>query len=126
MATISNRSRFRLTVKNRDDLERTFPYSVESKVKEYVRKLRAQGFSPKVSRLNDSFEIKIRQKGFKDLSFSVSSYEEAEDFITQIESERKRGIFIDYTKGWNISFSNLLQRYLVEEAPRLKGFESAA
>lgn len=126
MATITNRSRFRITVRNRADLEHTFPYSGESKVKDYFSKLKAQGFSPKISRPDDSFEVKIRQKGFKDQNLTVSSYEDAELLITQIESERKRGLFIDYTKGWNISFADLLRRYLLEEAPRHKSFETLA
>jgi integrase len=126
MATITNRSRFRVTVKNRNDLEQTYPYSSESKVKDYFKRLKDQGFSPKISRLDDSFEVKIRQKGFKDQNLTVSSYEDAELLITQIESERKRGLFIDYTKGWNISFADLLRRYLLEEAPRLKSFETLA
>ena len=36
MATIFNRSKFCVRVKNRDDLERIFSYSAAAKLKKYV------------------------------------------------------------------------------------------
>lgn len=126
MATIFNRSQFCVRVKNRDDLERVFPYSAAAKLEDHVKKLKEQGFQPKLSLANDRFEVKIRQKGFKSLELSATSYEDAEQIVTQIEAERTRGLFIDYGRGWKTTLADLLRRYLVEEAPRQKSFESAA
>lgn len=126
MATIFNRSQFYVRVKNRDDLERIFPYSAAAKFKDYVEQLKEQGFQPKLSRANNRFEVKIRQKGFDPLELSATSYEEAEQIVTQIESERKRGLFIDYGRGWKVTLADLLRRYLIEEAPRQKSFETTA
>ncbi|MFH1818672.1 MAG: integrase [Pseudomonadota bacterium] len=126
MATVSNRSRFSVSVPKRPDLARTFPYTAENKAKTYLRQLKADGHQPSISRLNDRFEVKIRQKAGKDQYITVNSYEEAELVVSQIESERKRGLFIDYIEGWTVSFADLLRRYLREEAPRHKSFETTA
>ncbi len=103
MATVVNRSRFSVTVARRADLARTFPYNAEKKALAYVAKLRAQGHQPKLSQLNDRFEVKIRQKTGKSQNITVGSYDEAELVVNQIEGERKRGLFVDYPEGWKVS-----------------------
>ena len=51
MATIENRSRFIVTVANRDDLLKTFPHSKRADAMAYVRQLSTEyGFKPKLSR----------------------------------------------------------------------------
>ena len=61
MASIENRSRFKVAVQNRDDLTLTFAHSAVAAVKAYIEELKANGFKPKVSRLNDSFAVRVRQ-----------------------------------------------------------------
>ena len=43
MASIENRSRYTVTVKNRDDLTREFPFSKSKAIETHVAALREQG-----------------------------------------------------------------------------------
>lgn len=52
MAVIENRSRFRVSVKNRDDLTKNFSYNKRKDVESYMRQLRAQGLKPKAAQLD--------------------------------------------------------------------------
>lgn len=126
MPTIQNRSRFRVTVKNRDDLTQLFPYNQQAQVKTYIHDLKAQGFKPRLDRTNDAFEVRIRTRGFADQSKTFKSEAEAESFINKVDEERKRGLFVDYTGGWKVTFASLVERYIREEAPKHKGFEMEA
>ena len=121
MASIENRSRFKVAVQNRDDLTLTFTHSAVKAVKAYVEELKAKGFKPKLSRLNDSFAVRVRQVGYPDQTLFAASEDEAVEIQQRIESERRRGLFIDYGKARRFSFGDLLARYLREEAPRHKG-----
>lgn len=123
MASIENRSRFKVTVQNREDLTQTFTHSAFKAVKAYVEALKSQGFKPKASRLNDSFAVRVRQVGYPDQTFFTDSEQEAVEIQLRIESERRKGLFVDYGKARRLSFGDLLTRYLREESPRHKGFE---
>lgn len=122
MASIENRSRFMVTVTNRDDLTKTFPHNATNAVRAYIEQLRGMGFKPKAARLNDAFLVRVRQVGYPDQTLSASSEQEALDIEERIKSERRRGLFVDYGKGRRFTFGDLLTRYLREEAPRHKGF----
>ena len=123
MASIENRSRFKVTVQNRDDLTQTFTYSAVKAVKAYIAELKGKGFKPKASRLNDSFAVRIRQVGYPDQCLFAATEQEAIDIQQRMESERRQGLFVDYGKARRVSFGDLLTRYLREESPRHKGFE---
>lgn len=123
MARIENRSRFIVTVKNRGDLSKTFPFDATDAVKAYIADLTAQKFKPKASRLNDTYLVRFRAVGHPDMNLTVGSEEEAAELEQRIESERRTGLFIDYTKGWKYSFADLMARYLRDEAPRQASFE---
>lgn len=123
MAYIENRSRFKVTVHNRGDLTRTFPFDAQEAVKAYVGELKLQKYKPKASRLNDAYLVRFRTTGYADMNLTVESEEEAVELEQRIEAERRRGLFIDYTKGWKFTFGDLLARYLREEAPRQASFE---
>lgn len=123
MASIENRSRFKVTVQNRDDLTLTFTHSAIKAVKTYVEELKAKGFKPKLSRLNDSFAVRARQVGYPTQTLFAASEDEAVEIQQRLESERRKGLFIDYGKARRFSFGDLLARYLREESPRHKGFE---
>ena len=122
MASIENRSRLKVSVKNRDDLTRTFIYTAKKAVRAYAQELKNRGLKPKLSSLDDSFAVRIRQIGYADQCLFAASSQEAVEIKQRIESERRRGILTDYTAGWNISFADLLTRYLREVSPRHKGF----
>lgn len=123
MARIENRSRFTVTVKNRGDLAKTFPFDATEAIKAYISELNAQKLKSKVSRLNDAFLVRFRTIGHPDMNLTVGSEAEAVELEQRIEAERRTGLFIDYGKGWKYSFADLMARYLREEAPRQASFE---
>lgn len=120
MASIENRSRYTVTVKNRDDLTQEFPFNKSKAIQAYIVKLREQGFKPKLSQAENLFLVRIRQKGYDEDQVMRNSREEADAYIKKIEEERHRGLFIDYTAAHKTSFASLLVRYLEEEVPKLK------
>lgn len=122
MATIEDRSRIEVRVKNRADLTKAFPFNADKAIKAYIADLRAQGFKPTVRSLSDTFLVRIRQVGYPELTFTVNSQDDAVQAVTKIEEERKRGLFIDYAAAWKVTFADLLIGYLTEVAPRTKGF----
>jgi integrase len=123
MASIENRSKVQVTVKNRDDLTKSFEYSAAGAVKAYVAQLKAQGLKPKLASLNNHYVIRARQVGYPTLTLYASSEDEAIEVQQRIESERRRGIVIDYGLARRTTFADLMIRYLREEAPRHKSFE---
>lgn len=124
MADINNRSRYTVSVKQRDDLYREYPYNKLAEAKAYCRELVAQGFKPRLAQLDDTFAIRIRQKGHRPLNITARSAQEAEDIVNRIEAERRQGLFIDYTKAHQVSFADLIGRYMKEEGPKHKGWET--
>jgi hypothetical protein len=92
MASIENRSRFIVTVKQRDDLRRSFPYNREAELQAYVAKLRLDGFKPKLERTQDSYSIRIREAGTTTQCLYASSEQEAIDITQQLELERRNGL----------------------------------
>ena len=120
MAELTNRSRFRITVRNRDDLARHFSFTQMPAARAYLEELRAMGLKPKGEQLDEHWLVRIRQRGHKPLQATFSSQVEAEDFIEQVAAERKRGLFVDYTVSLKATLGDLMVRYLLDEAPRHK------
>ena len=123
MASIENRSRYQVSVKNRDDLTKTFSHSSKSKAEEYLRSLAAQKLKPKLSRLDDNYIIRVRKNGLDEQVLYATSLKEAELVKAKLKVEHSQGLFIDYSKAQNTTFADLLIRYLREETPRNKSFE---
>jgi len=123
MASIENRSRIQVTVKNRDDLTKQFAYSADKAIQVYVQKLRDEGLKPRLTSLNDHYVVRTRSVGAKNQCIVAHSEAEAVDIKHRLESELRRGLFIDYGSGQKASLADLLVRYLREEAPRHKSFE---
>jgi integrase len=123
MASIENRSKVQVSVKNRDDLTKTFEYSADKAIKAYVEQLKTQGYKPRLASLNNHYAIRARQVGYPDLCLFASSEAEALELKQRIESERRRGIIIDYGLARRTTFADLLIRYLHEESPRHKSFD---
>lgn len=123
MASIENRSKVQVSVKHRDDLTKTFEYSADKAIKAYVEQLKAEGYKPRLVSLNNHYAIRARQVGYPDLCLFASSEAEALELKQRVESERRRGIIIDYGLARRTTFADLMIRYLQEESPRHKSFE---
>jgi glycerophosphoryl diester phosphodiesterase len=123
MASIENRSRIQVTVKNRDDLTKQFAYSADKAIQVYVQKLRDEGLKPRLTSLNDHYVVRTRSVGAKNQCIVAHSEAEAIDIKHRLESELRRGLLIDYGSGQKASLADLLVRYLRQEAPRHKSFE---
>lgn len=120
MATIANRSRFRVTVKNRPDLTAHFPFNRLKAVQDCMQALRAQGHRPRVEQLDERWLVRIREKGQKPQFATFASLELAQAFIRRLEEERGRGLFVDYTASLKVTLADLVVRYLLEESPKNK------
>jgi len=73
MAHIANRSRFRVTVKNKPDLTQHFSFSKVAAVEAYMKELRAQGYKPRAEQLDESWLVRIRELGHKPLEATFES-----------------------------------------------------
>lgn len=120
MAHIANRSRFRVTVKNKPDVTRHFSFDKLDAVEAYMKELRGQSFKPRVVQLDESWLVRIRDKGHKPLEATFSSEAAAIQFIDKTTEERKRGLFIDYTSALKVTFADLIVRFLLDEAWKTK------
>ena len=123
MASIENRSHYQVTVKNRDDLTKTFTHSAKKTAEEYCESLKAQKLKPRLARLDDGYVVRDRSVSRKNQTLHASSAAEAEDIKNKLESEHRRSIFTDYATGYRTTLAELLIRYLHEESPRHKSFE---
>jgi len=123
MASITNRSRFFVSVKGRDDLHREFPCHRLAAARAYHAELAAQRLKPRLGQYEDTIEIRIRQKGWPALNYTAGSIAEAERVVHKVEEERSRGLFRDYTKAHQVTFADLIRRYSAEEGPKHKGWE---
>lgn len=122
MASINNRSRYFVHVKN-PDLNRDFPFNRVNDAKAYYAQLVAQKYKPTLGQYEDCWEVRIQQKGYPNFSTTARSLKEANDTVATIELERSRGLFRDYTKAHQVTFVDLIRRYMAEEGPRHKGWE---
>jgi integrase len=122
MATIQNRSRFRITVKNNAGLTREFSYNRLPAVEAYMADLRQRGCKPRVEQLADCFEVRIRQRGYAPICMTFGSEFEAANFVKRVEEERNRGLFVDYTKAHNVTLAELLVRFLRAESSTRRSY----
>jgi integrase len=114
MATIQNRSRIVVSVKNRPSDTRYFPFNATDKAQAYVSELRKQGFRPKAKQEEDTWEVRIRQKGYPSQNVTFQSERDAKAFAAKLDSERSTGLIRDYTKARQVTFAHLLVRYMRE------------
>lgn len=121
MASIENKSRTQISVARRPELTKLFPHDKTDAAGAYLAELKQAGHEPLMSVLDEAFLVRFKVNG-KRRSKTARSFAEAQAVQKQIEAEQHRGLFIDYTKAHQTKFHKLLERYLREEAPRLKGF----
>ncbi len=122
MASIENRSRFLVTVKNKPELERSFSYNRVNELKAYLAELKEKGLKPKLARSNDAFAIRSRDAGHQNQCLFAHDEQEAIDFKNKLETEHRCGLFTDYSQARQSTFADLLMRYLNEESPKHKSF----
>lgn len=60
MASIENRSRFRVGVSRKPELTRTFPFSKTKAATAYAQSLKTQGYQPFAERTNDRYTVRSR------------------------------------------------------------------
>ncbi|MFL9961603.1 site-specific integrase [Paraburkholderia sediminicola] len=123
MASINNRSRYFVRVKKPVDLNRDFPFNRVNDAKAYYAHLVAQKYKPTLGQYEDCWEVRIQQKGHANFSTTARSLKEANNIVDTIRLERERGLFRDYTKAHQVTFVDLIRRYMAEEGPKHKGWE---
>lgn len=123
MASIENRSRIQVTVKNRNDLTKTFARNAEKAIQGYLRELQSQGLKPRLTSLDNHYVVRTRSVAHKNQVLIAHSEAEAIETKQRLESEHRQGLFIDYAGGHKTTLADLLIRYLHEESPRHKSFE---
>lgn len=126
MASVDNRSNLVITVPRHPGLKKSFSYNQVKKAKAYFQSLLAQGHKPDITQLEDSIQVRVRRRGKKDQIETFGSIAEADAFIKRIESEQEQGLFIDYTTAANVTFAQIIERYIAEECPKLKGGANCA
>lgn len=120
MAHIANRSRFRVSVRNKPELTQHFSHDKITAVQAYMVELRTAGYKPKAEQLDESWLVRIRNKGHKPVEATFGSQSDATHFVNKTAEERKRGLFVDYTAGLKVTFADLIVRYLLDEAWKAK------
>ena len=122
MATISNRSRYFVSVAKREDLYREFPFSALAKANAYLAELRQVGYrSARLGQHTNKIQVRIRHKGYPVEIITVASLEAAEQLLLNIQAERARGLVVDYSASRRVTMAQLVERYLKEECPKHKG-----
>lgn len=102
MASITNRSRYTVSVTRRPELTRSFSHTAKARANEYCATLRAQGLKPKIRQGTDAWFVRIGS-GRHRASFSARSLDEARHTVNEIEAQRARGLMIDYTAAHRIT-----------------------
>jgi hypothetical protein len=62
---------------------------------------------PKVTQLDTSWEVRIRQRGYKAVNITASSLRTRRSSSTMIESDRAQGLVVNYTKAHHVTFAEL-------------------
>lgn len=124
MASIVNRSVYTVTVpghRSKSKYTRTFPYNHLKLAEKYMRALIDQGLTPDITQGSDAFQVKLVRVGHKDQFKTFKTLAEAEAFVNRIESEHSQGLFRDYTLAAKTTTAELIERYIREDCPGLKG-----
>jgi integrase len=121
MATVDNRSNLVVSVPKHPELTRSFAYDNVEATRAYYQSLITQGHKPSIAQLEDSIQVRVRRVGHQDLTETFKSFAEADSFIKRVESEQAQGLFVDYTTAANVTFAQIIERYIKEECPSQKG-----
>ena len=67
------------------------------------------------------WQARIKRDGFPDQVKSFEAKAEAERWARSVESEMDRGSYVSYTEAQRPTLADLIQRYMVEVLPSMKG-----
>ncbi len=101
MASLQNRSPLVVTVARKPDLKREFRFDQPEKADEYMAALKTQAalagktIEVKLAQLDTSWEVRIRQRGYKAVNITAGSLADAETLVKRVESDRAQGLVID-------------------------------
>lgn len=90
MASIENRSRIQVTVKNRDDLTKQFAHNADKAIEVYVQKLRAEGLKPRLASLNDQLMTGARRSETLTLTWSNVNLDAQTAYLPETKNGRAR------------------------------------
>ena len=123
MSSIQNRSAYVVTVRKHPDLTRRFPGANLKAAKAYLLEMRTlhPALKVDVTQEGNSFQVKVRNKGQAPQTLTFGSLSEADQFMKEIDAQQSRGVFRDYTSAFGVTTAQLIERYIEEECPKLKG-----
>ncbi|MDA8095247.1 MAG: hypothetical protein M0T84_15335 [Betaproteobacteria bacterium] len=117
MATLIDRSPWAVSVRNRDDFYREFPYDKQAQAEAYTASPETQGLKGSLKRLANQFQVKSRRKGAAPFCQSVDTLEEAKRLKLNLEAEQSRSTFRDDGVAYRHMVRSLMERYIDEVAP---------
>lgn len=118
MASLQNRSPLVVTVAHRPKARREFRFDQPEKADEYMAKLKAAAafdgktIEVKLSQLDTSWEVRIRQRGYKPVNITAGSLADANKLVDKVKSDRAHGLVIDYTKAHHVTFAELMVMHI--------------
>ncbi|HEY6644469.1 site-specific integrase [Povalibacter sp.] len=121
MASVDNRSRYIVSVKNNETLTKEFGFRRFKEAEGYLAALRANGYSSaKIARADDCFLVRFRELRLRKFSRHVESREKARELIELVEAQSNDETPLDYLVG-AVSFAKLADRYIEEICKIHKG-----
>lgn len=120
MASLQNRSPLVVTVAQQPKLTREFRFDQPEKADAYMAELKAQAaregkaIDVTVAQLDTSWEVRIRQRGYKAINITAGSLEDAEKLALKVKSDRAQGLVVDYTKAHHVTFAELMVMHIAK------------
>jgi integrase len=74
-----------------------------------------------IRRHGNRWQVRVRRHGYPDQTKSFQSQHEAEKWARSIETEIDKGQFVNIHEAQRTTFSEVIERYLAEVTPSMKG-----
>jgi hypothetical protein len=94
----------------RPSLVRRFRFTTQADARAYLETLRSEHPKAVLTQGENKLLVRIRNRGHADVTFKATSYAETEQAILRIESERRVGLFIDYSRAQKTTLARLPRR----------------
>lgn len=78
---------------------------------------------PTIRQRGSTFEAQVRKRGWEPQVRSFPTERDARQWANEVETEMRRGTFVDRSSLQSLTLANLLQRYSTEASPLKKGGE---
>ena len=69
-----------------------------------------------------SWQTRVRRKGYPDITKSFNTRKDAERWARSVETSLDRGTYIDPTEAEKVTLGDLIDRYIKEALPSMKGY----